>query len=204
MAEMMGDARDLSKAERNGESWKPGSTHASVPAMGEPAERGRVCWITGRPQGGKSTFARALVERLRERGRGAVLLDGDQVRGALVPTPGYDERARDDFYATLTNLAWLLADQGHVVVVPATAHLSAFRERAKREPARFSLVFIDASPSVCAERDRKGLYRDSDAGRLGNLPGRDAGYEVPGDADVTASGGHDLEAIEAALRMLTP
>ena len=44
------------------------------------------------------------------------MLDGDELRKALVPPPGYTPEARDAFYATLAYLAALLAGRGGVQV----------------------------------------------------------------------------------------
>ena len=66
---------------------------------------GVVVWLTGLPSSGKSTLAVRVEEALRAAGRQVVRLDGDEVRAALVPTPGYDEVARSDFYESLARLA---------------------------------------------------------------------------------------------------
>jgi adenylylsulfate kinase len=156
---------------------------------------GVVVWLTGRPSAGKSTLGRALCERLVSAGRPACLLDGDDVREAFVPRPGYDPKSRDEHYATLANLAALLARQGLVVVVPATAHLRTFRERARVVAPAFVEVFVDASSEEVEARDAKGLYRAVRDGRAGGVPGADVAYEVPAHPDVVANGGHDHEAL---------
>lgn len=161
---------------------------------------GLVVWVTGRPQAGKSTFAAALVERLRVTGPPVVLLDGDAVRGVLVPRPGYDEAARDAFYATLAGLASLLAEQGFCVVVPATAHQRKFRARARELCAgRYLEVHVAASEATARSRDKKGLYASSDAGAMPDLPGRGLVYEEPDAPDIVANGGRDDAALGAAV-----
>ena len=160
---------------------------------------GVVVWITGKPSSGKSTFARAALEALHGEGTLACVLDGDDVRGALCPTPGYSEEARDAFYETLGNLAALLAEQGQCVLVPATASRAEFRHRAKRRAPAFLEVFVDASQEEVEARDAKGLYRAVREGRAQGVPGADAPFEAPQDADVVARGGRDTEALAAAL-----
>ena len=46
----------------------------------------------------------------------------EAVRDALVPAPAYTPEARDAFYATLAQLAALLAAQDLIVLVAATVH----------------------------------------------------------------------------------
>ncbi len=148
---------------------------------------GAVIWITGLPSSGKSTLAAHLHPRLLAAGLASCTLDGDLVRASLVPTPGYTPEARDAFYATLARLAALLAAQGLVVIVPATAHRAAYRAEARRLAPRFVEVHVTTAADECRRRDAKGLY----AGLTTGLPGADLAYEPPDAPEVTASGGND-------------
>lgn len=163
---------------------------------------GAIVWVTGLPSSGKSTLARRIAARLRAAGAAAVVLDGDQVRAALDPRPGYDAEARSRFYGTLAHLAALLARQGLVAVVAATAHRRAFRERARALAPRFVEVFVDVPLKICAARDSKGLYAAASRGAVTELPGVGSGFEPPSSPDVVASGGEDLEAPAAVARLL--
>lgn len=161
---------------------------------------GAVVWVTGLPASGKSTLARAVVGRLAAAGAPAVLLDGDAVRAALVPRPGYDAAGRAAFYETLGNLALLLAGQGLPVVVAATAHRRAFRERVRAAAAgRFVEVLVDTPAEVCATRDPAGLWARARAGDAPDLPGAGPAYEPPRAPEVVARGGEDAGAVEAVL-----
>ena len=82
---------------------------------------GTVVWITGLPASGKSTLAQRIKAKI-ETAAPCCVLDSDELRFALVPPPGYDDRGRDDFYATVARLAAMLARQGLVVLVAATAN----------------------------------------------------------------------------------
>ncbi len=72
----------------------PGSTPPSAPSApaGAAPPPGAVVWLTGLPASGKSTLATRLEARLREARVPAVVLDGDEVREVLVPSPGHDPR----------------------------------------------------------------------------------------------------------------
>jgi adenylylsulfate kinase len=163
---------------------------------------GAVVWVTGLPSSGKSTFARALGDALRARGVPTAVLDGDEVRAALSPAPGYGPAERAAFYATLADLAALLAGQGLVAVVAATGHLRAFRERARARARRYLEVYLEVPAEVCAGRDAKGLWAAARGGEAPELPGAGVAYEPPEAPDVVASGGRDLAAVERALALL--
>lgn len=163
---------------------------------------GAVVWLTGLPSSGKSTLAGRLRVRLAALARCAVVLDGDEVRRALVPAPGYAPQERDDFYATLGRLAALLARQGTIVLVAATAPRRAHREGARALAPRFLEVFLDVSAEECARRDPKGLWARARAGDAPQLPGAGAPYEPPHAPEVRAAGGEDAAAVGAVLRAL--
>ena len=140
---------------------------------------GLVVWLTGLPSSGKSTLAMRLKTRLCGAGKTAIVLDGDDVRAALRPTPGYDDASRDQFYETLAELAALLARQGFCVVVPATAHRRAYRTRARNIAPAFLEIWVDTPLAECARRDDKGLYARSRSQGTTTLPGADLVYEPP-------------------------
>jgi adenylylsulfate kinase len=154
---------------------------------------GAVVWITGLPASGKSTLAARLCARLP-----AVLLDGDEVRTVLGMT-AHDPAARDDFYARLAALAALLARQGLVVVVPATAHRRAHRAHARALAPRFIEVHVRTPLAEAERRDPKGLYARARAGAAPELPGVGVSYEPPLEPEIVADGGLDERALVAII-----
>lgn len=161
---------------------------------------GAVVWVTGLPSAGKSTFALALRDRLAA--RPCAILDGDEVRLALVPSPGYDPAGRSAFYETLARLGALLARQGLVVLIPATAHLRQWRDEARALAPRYIEVYLPVGAKECARRDTKGLYARARAGEPIELPGGSIAYEPPTAAEVIATGGEDRAALEQVVALL--
>lgn len=160
---------------------------------------GVVVWFTGLPSSGKSALARSVRDELAPLGTAQCILDGDEVRAALVPAPGYGEADRAAFYATLGNLAALLAKQGLVVLVPATAHLREYREHARRVAPRFVEVWVSTSAEECARRDSKGLYARARSDPALPVPGVTVAYEPPERPDVVAERGVDPDAVARVL-----
>lgn len=166
-------------------------------------ERGAIVWFTGLPSSGKSTLARRVRDRLRRR---ALLLDGDELRMALAPRPGYTAEARDAFYATLGNVALLAARQGFTVLVAATAHRRAYRDAVRHAGPRFIEVLLSVPLDEAMRRDAgKGLYeRVQGSTTDSSLPGVGVEYEPPVSPDVTATGGHDDSAVDRICALLEP
>ena len=128
-----------------------------------------------------------------------MILDSDEVRRAISPPPGYDRESRDDFYTTLGRLAVLVARQGFVVLVPATAHRRAYRDAAREMAPAFVEVHVATALADCVNRDPAGLYASS---AHAALPGVGVEYEAPRAAEVIAQGGHDLEAVETIVALV--
>lgn len=170
--------------------------------MSARAARGVVVWLTGLPSSGKSTLARGVAERERARDEPVLLLDGDEVRDAIVPGHGYDDASREAFYETLARLASLGASQGLVVIVAATAHRRAHRARARALAPAFVEVFVDVPLVECERRDAKGLYAAARAAGGGTMPGLGAAYEIPERPEVRVAAGDPdpVPAIVGALR----
>ncbi len=169
---------------------------------------GAVVWFTGLPSSGKTTLARRAQRALAAAGRAAVLLDSDELRDVL-DAHAYAPDDRDRFYRALAALAALLARQGIVALVAATAPHRRDRERAREAisggPAgRFVEVWVDTSLAACEARDPKGLYAQARRGAASQLPGVGVAYEPPVSPEVTASGGFDDTAIAAIGRSLDP
>lgn len=159
---------------------------------------GAVVWFTGLPASGKTT----LAERVRER-VGGILLDSDALRDVL-GAAGYAPADRDAFYRRLGALAALLAGQGHLVLVAATAPRRAHRDAARALAPRFIEVHVTTDLAECQRRDPKQLYARARAGAAPDLPGVGAPYEPPLAAEVTAAGGFDDDALRAIERVIHP
>ena len=140
-------------------------------------------WLTGLSGSGKSAIARALLEKLHERGVEAAVLESDVMRTQLTPFPRYDEAGRDAFYGLLAAVGTLIVSEGKPVLFDATANRRACREAARKGIARFAEVYVDTPLEVCAARDTTGLYRKGAA-----LPGAGAPYEPPLSPELTVHG----------------
>jgi adenylylsulfate kinase len=163
---------------------------------------GLVVWITGRPASGKSTFARRLAAQLRVGGASCVVLDGDEVRDALLSPPGCGPEEREAFYQALARLAAMLSRQGTCVIVAATAHRRSYREFARSVAPRYLEVHVTTPLEECERRDPKGLYALARDGAAVGVPGLDEPFEAPVAPDVTAQDGEDERALTDAIALV--
>ncbi len=123
------------------------------------------------------------------------------VRTAL-GADAYGRDERDAFYRTIARLAALIARQGVIALVAATAPRRGQREMAL-DDGRFIEVCVRASRAECEARDVKGLYAAAHCGDIATLPGIGVPYEPPEAADVIAEGGFDEGAVDAIVRLIS-
>src|ERR687896_227450 len=160
---------------------------------------GATVWLTGLPASGKSTVAAAVEARLLEAGRGAYLLDGDNLRHGLNGDLGFSAAERAENVRRTAEGAALLADAGVVALVALVSPYRADRAAARAVHERRSLPFVEVHVATtleeCERRDPKGLYARARAGELRGLTGVDDPYEVPEAPDVVVGS----EALDQAV-----
>lgn len=148
-------------------------------------------WITGLPGSGKSTLARAVAAALVARGISVKLLELDQIRRVLTPTPTYSAGEREMVYRALVYMTKLLTEAGVPVILDATGHRRGWRELARELIPLFAEVQLRCPLPVCVERERtrrrgsapSGIY--GHAGQPGaTVPGVDLPYEESLSPDV--------------------
>ena len=152
-------------------------------------EQGLVVFFTGLSGSGKSTIARALIDRLLEQGERTVTsLDGDVVRRNLSAGLSF---SREDRETNIRRIGWVAAEisrHGGVAVCSPIAPFDATRKhvRADVEAAggAFFLVHVATPLEECERRDRKGLYAKARAGEIPEFTGISSPYEQPDDAAV--------------------
>ncbi|WP_207285556.1 adenylyl-sulfate kinase [Pseudomonas sp. FW300-N2A2] len=165
--------------------------------------RGTVILLTGLPAAGKSTLAQALHAELFERGVQSVVLDGDGLRVGLNRDLGFADSDRQENIRRASEVAALLVENGHIVILAMIAPLLELRELfATRLGEDYREVWCSASLAVCEQRDPKGHYARARRGDLAGFTGVSAPYEPPPSAALVLDTG--AQSVDACLdRLLT-
>ena len=71
-----------------------------------------VIWLIGLSGAGKTTIGRALVGRLRQSARAAILLDGDEMRAVWGDDLGHDMASRRKNHERMSRLCEVLEFSG--------------------------------------------------------------------------------------------
>ncbi len=169
--------------------------------MNRARQPGIAVWLTGLPASGKSTLARALQDLLAARGIPSQLLDSDELRRILTPSPSYSRQERAWFYQVLTYIGGLLTDNGVHVLIAATASRRAYRTQARQRIPRFAEVYVRCPAEICRQRDPKGLWKRAESGELDALPGMGEPYQAPEQPEICIDT-HDQSVASAASQIL--
>jgi len=157
---------------------------------------GKVVWITGYSASGKTTVGRRVEGMLRERGRKAVFLDGDDLRSILASRWGYTREERVDLAHVYFRLCSLLSSQGIMVVISAVAMYDDVRDWLTAHVPGVVEVYLDVPESERRERDRvtKRLY--DEVGSMGGM------YDEPKSPDLVVANYGGVSAAEAASQIV--
>ena len=143
--------------------------------------KGAVIWFTGLSASGKSTIAHLVEKELYKKGCSTYVLDGDNVRHGLCSDLSFRPEDRAENIRRIGEMVKLFVDAGIIVL---TAFISPYRKdrrmvRSLFEYGQFLEIHVDCPPEICAERDKKGIYKKAMAGIIKNFTGISAPYEPP-------------------------
>ena len=148
-------------------------------------QKGFTLCMTGLSGAGKTTIAKIVEARLKDRGLKIERLDGDVVRQSLTRDLGFSKEDRDKNIERVAFVAKLLSRNGVGVIASFISPYQAVRDNVRQETTNFIEVFVHAPLEVCAERDVKGMYAKAFAGEIENFTGVSDPYEPPVNAEIT-------------------
>jgi len=160
-----------------------------------------VVWITGLSGAGKTSIAKKVAEKLREKKLKTDHLDGETVRN-IFPKTGFSRAEVNEHIKRVGFLASKLESRGVFVVA---SFLSPFRE--SRDFVRgvcnnFIEVYLSTPIEICEKRNSKKLYSRARKGEIKNLPGVDVQYEKPDNPELIIDAGY-WSVDDAASEVLT-
>jgi adenylylsulfate kinase len=146
-----------------------------------------AAWVTGLPGSGKTSVTCVMADVLKARGVRVKVLNIDDVRKVLTPSPTYSEEERAVVYAAMAYMAKLLVDEGVNVIIDATGNLRKYRDVAHELIPGLVEILVSCPLDVAMEREaaRKGgsapkdIYKKGMTGKSTTVPGLNVPYEPP-------------------------
>lgn len=148
--------------------------------------RKAVVWLTGFSGAGKTTIARELERRLKNKGEIVTVLDGDELREMFGNT-GFDKKSRDENVRNVGRIAAFLQRRGGIVIVSMISPYAATRNECRKMTTDFIEIHVSTPLSECEMRDVKGLYKKARKGEINDFTGVSDGahYELPENPEIT-------------------
>jgi len=143
-------------------------------------QKGETLWITGLHGSGKNQLAYTLEKRLFDEGATVVLLDGSTVRSGLSGELDHSPSDRAEHLRRVAHVARILNDQGIITICSFISPDEDMRQQVAEiiGEERFHLVYMDADAKY-SRSNRPQLWEMADQGKIKNMPGLDANYDVP-------------------------
>ncbi len=136
-------------------------------------------WFTGLPRSGKSTVARRVIEKLRERRCPVEFLNSAKIRKELNRSLGY---SREEIGTSVQRIGYecsLLNRNGLIAVVTAVSPYREHRDAVREQIGTFVEVYCRAAMETLLARDEAGLFRRAQAGEIQHVAGINAPFEEP-------------------------
>lgn len=177
------------------------TSESSPSSRARPDSTGAVLWFTGLPSSGKSTIARAVFQRLLDRGLLVELLDGAEVRESLSRGLSFSKEDREEHIRRMGYVAKLLSRNGVIAIGAAVSPYRATRDEVRRNTRNFVEVYVECPVDVAEQRDTDGWYARARRGEVEEFTGVNAPYEPPAAPEVHIRS--DLESVgDAAAKVL--
>ena len=124
--------------------------------------RGRVYWITGLANSGKTTIGTALYYDLKKVKNNVIILDGDLMKEVARGSEDvkYELEDRKERAKRYSNIAKLLSDQGFWVIVCTISMFEQIREWNRKNIKGYIEIFLDVPFDVLRKRDKKGIFNE--------------------------------------------
>jgi adenylylsulfate kinase len=138
-------------------------------------------WLTGLSASGKSTIAAELDGWFFKNGLRSYVIDGDNTRLGINSDLSFSKEDRTENIRRVAEISRLFNDAGTIVIASFISPFEEGRMSAKKiiGEENFIETFVDASINTCKARDKKGLYKLAESGKIKDFTGISSPYEAP-------------------------
>lgn len=147
-----------------------------------------VIWIIGLSSTGKTTLAKSVFQKAKEKGfSNLVHLDGDQMRELYGGDLGHDVASRRMNSTRIQRLCKLLDDQDIHVICSILSIFPDARDWCRCNLRDFAEIYIESPMSELLKRDKRNVYASK------NAVGSSIEFPTPVNPDIKIDNSGDLE-----------
>jgi adenylylsulfate kinase len=164
-------------------------------------QKGVTVWITGLPFTGKKDTARILARRLSLLNYRTEVLIGGQIRREYEKKLGF---TKEEIYKSVRRIAFecqLLSENDVIAIAVTISPYLELREECRKLIGNFVEVYHRCPLEVLKQRDKKGLFKKAEEGRLQNVAGISIPYEESAHPEVIIEADKEIPA-DAANKIL--
>ena len=167
-------------------------------------QKGFTAWFTGLPCCGKTTIAKKVYKKLKEKGYRVEHLDGDIIRHDLTNDLGFSKKDREENLKRVTFVAKLLTRNNVAVLATFVSPYRNRRNKSRKEIGNFIEIYVKCPIEICMKRDVKGMYKKALAGEIKDFTGIQDPYEEPENPDLIIHTDKETidESVENVLKKL--
>lgn len=146
-------------------------------------KKGRLFWVTGLSDAGKTTISELLYEYLRKKQDNIVWIDGDKIR-EVYQNNDYTDAGREKISYMNMRLCKMLTDQGIDVIISVIGMRDVYRNWNREHIDNYYEIYLEVPMETLIKRDSKGLYSKALSGEIHNVYGIDIKFEEPKNPEV--------------------
>lgn len=143
-----------------------------------------VLWFTGFPSSGKTAIANKVYKILKEKGLKLARIDGDVFRRQFCSDLGFSKKDRDENIGRAGDVIKILSEDEVSIIASFVSPYKKQREELRKNLKNFIEIFVNTPLTVCAKRDKKGLYQKAYSGKIKNFTGVNDPYEIPQNPEI--------------------
>lgn len=164
--------------------------------------KGVTVWFTGPSGSGKSSVANLVEVELHERGLATHVLDGDSVRSGLSGDLGFSDADKTENIRRVGEVAKMFTDAGILTLAAFVSPSLSARQQVRETLGKGDFIEVYVKTPV-GTFDREGLTKGAIEGEVENLPGVNAEYQPPENAELVLENGEGVSLETLAAEVVT-
>ena len=144
-----------------------------------------IIWIIGLSGSGKTTIGKIIYNKLRNKNKNTIFLDGDELRKIWGNDLGHEITDRKENAKRILKLCEFLDKQKINVICSILSIFPNIQKQARSKFKKYFQVYLEAPINILATRDKNRVYKKYYKKQIKNVVGLDIKFPKPYKSDLT-------------------